>query len=62
MAILKGAAVLAVLLLAGLSCLFVLDLIPRSTLDDLTVKTLYVCGILAAAGLAVSLLVRKPGA
>lgn len=62
MAILKGAAVLAVMLLAGLGCLFVLDVIPRETLNDLTVKTLFVCGIIAAAGLAVGLLIKKPSA
>lgn len=62
MAILRATAVLAVILLAGLAGLFVLDVIPRETLNALAVKTVYLIAIIAAAGLAVGLLVRKPGA
>jgi hypothetical protein len=62
MTTLKAAAVLAVILLAGLGSLFVLDLIPRETLQDLTVKTVSLVGILAAASLTIGLLLKKPKA
>jgi len=62
MAALRVVAVLAVILLAGLGALFVLDIIPRDTMQDLTVKTLYLLGILAAASLTIGLLLKNPKA
>jgi hypothetical protein len=59
--LLKAFGVLAVLLLAGLGILFVLDLIPRETLQTLSTKGVLVIGILAAAGLVLGLLLRKDG-
>lgn len=59
--LLRSMAVLAVLLLAGLGCLFVLDVIPRETLQELSVKGIAIVGILGAAALAVALLVKRPG-
>lgn len=60
MQILKASAVLAVLLLAGMGCLFVLDIIPKDTLAEASSKILAVVGILAAAGLVLGLLLKKP--
>jgi hypothetical protein len=60
--ILKSAGVLAVLVLAGLGCLFVLDVLPREMFQELFTKSLAVIAILGAAGLVVALLIRKPGA
>jgi len=62
MTTLKAAAVLAVILLAGLGALFVLDIIPRDTMQDLTIKMLYLLGILAAASVTIGLLLRSPKA
>jgi hypothetical protein len=59
--ILKSAGVLAVFVLAGLGCLFVLDVVPREMFQELFTKSLAVIAILGAAGLVVALLVRKPG-
>lgn len=56
---LKAFGVLAVLLLAGLGILFVLDLISRELLQTLAVKTVLVAGILVASGLVIGLLLRK---
>lgn len=56
--VLRAAAVLAVMLLAGLGILFVLDLIPRETLTELSIKFVAVIGILAAAGLVMGLLIK----
>ena len=61
MATLKFLAVLAVLVLAGLGCLFVLDLIPRETLETLSVKTAVVLGILGAASFVIGLLMKRSG-
>jgi hypothetical protein len=62
MAALRGVAVLAVLLLAALGVMFVFDVIPRDTLQDLSIKTGYAVGILAAAALAIGLLLKSPKA
>jgi hypothetical protein len=56
--VLKFIGILAVLLLAGLGMLFVLDIIPREMLGDAAVKSLVVLGIVAAASVAVGLLAR----
>ena len=60
--ILKGTAVLAVIALALLGCLFVLDVIPRELFHELMNKTLGVIVILGAASLVVALLIRSPSA
>jgi len=60
MGFIKVMAVLAVLLLAGLGCLYVLDIIPRDMLQELSMKSLAVAAILGAAGLVVALLVKEP--
>lgn len=56
---LRLTAVLAVLLLAGLGLLLVLDLIPREQFADISVKGLLAIGIIGAAGLVVGLLVNS---
>ena len=58
--ILRSAGVVAIFLLAGLGCLFVLDLIPRETFQELFTKTIAVVAILGAAGLLIVLLLRQP--
>ena len=58
-ATLKAFSVLAVLLLAGLGILFVLDLIPRELMQTLVVKTVLVVGILAASAFVIGLLIGK---
>lgn len=60
MAILRAFSVLAVLLLAGLGILFVLDLVPREMIKELSIRGVLVIGILAAAGLVTGLLLNKP--
>ena len=60
MGILKASSVLVVFLLAGLGILFVLDLIPREMLQQLSIKGGLVIGILAAAGFVIGLLLNKP--
>ncbi len=57
--VLRAAGILAVLLLAGLGMLFVLDLIPREMLKELATKSVVMVGILAAAGLTIALLLKK---
>lgn len=57
--VLRLMAVLAVLLLAGLGLLLVLDLIPREQLASLSGKGLMIIGIVAAASLAVGLLIKN---
>ena len=56
--VLKFIGILAVLLLAALGVLFVLDIIPREMLGDAAVQSLVVLGIVAAASVAVGLLAR----
>jgi hypothetical protein len=55
---LKLIGILAVLLLAALGVLFVLDIIPREMLGDAAVKSLAVLGIIATASVVVGLLAR----
>jgi hypothetical protein len=59
---LKSMAVLAVIVLALLGCLFVLDVIPREAFQELFTKSFAILVILGGAGLVVALLIRKPGA
>ena len=56
---LKIAGVVAVLLLALIGILLVLDVIPREAVKEVTVKTMLVIGIVTAASLIISLLVRS---
>jgi hypothetical protein len=55
---LKFIGILAVLLLAVMAMLFVLDVFPREMLGDATVKALVVLGIVAVASVAIGLLAR----
>jgi hypothetical protein len=59
--ILKAAGVLAIVMLAALGCLFVLDIIPRELFQEMLAKTIAVVAILGAAALLVALLLRQPG-
>ena len=56
--VLKFIGILAVLLLAALGVLFVLDIVPREMLGDAAVKSIVVLGIVAVASVAVGLLAR----
>ena len=58
---LKIAGVAAVLLLALIGILLVLDVIPREAVKEVTVKTMLVIGIVTAASLIIGLLVRSRG-
>jgi hypothetical protein len=58
---LKIAGVVAVLLLTLIATLFVLDLIPREAVKEVTVKTMLVIGIVTAGALIIGLLVRSRG-
>ncbi len=58
--ILRSAGVIAILLLAGLGCLFVLDVIPREMFKELLAKSIAVIAIFAAAGLLIGLLLKRP--
>jgi len=61
MGFLKLVAVLGVFSLAGVACLFVFDVIPRETLQEVSTRIVAASAIVAAAGLVVALLIRKPG-
>lgn len=56
---LRAAGILAVLLLAGLGILLVLDVISRDLFTQWSVKAVAIVGILAAAGLLMGLLLKK---
>jgi hypothetical protein len=56
--VLKFIGILAVLLLAALGVLFVLDVFPREMLADAAVKSVVILGIVAAASLAIGMLMR----
>jgi hypothetical protein len=56
--VLKFIGILAVLLLATLGALFVLDVFPREMLSDAAVKSVVILGIAAVASVAIGLLVR----
>ncbi|HET8883037.1 MAG TPA: hypothetical protein VFM56_12750 [Solimonas sp.] len=56
--LLRAAAVLATLLLAGLGILAVLGLVPRALLLEQSLKVLAVIAIVAVAALIVGLLVK----
>ena len=56
---LRGLGVLAALILAGIGMLFVLDLIPREMLQEVSIKALMVLGILAAVGIVIGALLGK---
>jgi len=58
---LKIAGLVAVLLLALIAILLVLDVIPREAVKEVTVKTLLIIGIVTAASLIIGLLVRSRG-
>lgn len=62
MGFVKLVGVLGVMLLAAIACLFVFDVIPRDTLQEFSAKVVAAGAIVAAAGLVVGLLIRKPGA
>lgn len=57
--VLKAAAILLVLLLAGLGIAFVTGLIPREVLFDQSLLILAVVAILAVVGVILSLLLRN---
>lgn len=59
--VLKLVAVLAVLLLAGLALLLVLDLLPREQFTELSIKALLSAGIIGAASLVIGLLSKGSG-
>jgi hypothetical protein len=59
--LLKSLGILAVVLLAMLAVLFVLDLVPREMLSDVAVKSFVILGIVAVASVAIGLLVRGRG-
>jgi hypothetical protein len=52
----KLIGILAVLLLAALATLFVLDVLPREMLREATVKSVLVLGIVALASVVIGLL------
>src|SRR3546814_17198945 len=56
--LLRAAAVLATLLLAGLAILAVLGLVPRALLLEQSLKVLAVIAIIAVAALIVGLLIK----
>jgi hypothetical protein len=56
--LLRAAAVLATLLLAGLGILAVLGLVPRALLLEQSLKVLAVIAIIAVAALIVGLLIK----
>jgi len=56
--LLRAAAVLAMLLLAGLGILAVLGLVPRELLLEQSLKVLAVIAIIAVAALIVGLLIK----
>lgn len=58
---LKIAGMVAVLLLALIAILLVMDVIPREAVKEVTVKTVLVIGIVTAASLVIGLLVRSRG-
>jgi len=58
---LKLAGMVAVLLLALIAILLILDVIPREAVKEVTVKTVLVIGIVTAASLVIGLLVRSRG-
>lgn len=57
--IVRLVASLAIVLLAGLSVLLVLDVVPRESFAELSMKIMGVAGISAVALIAVSLVLRK---
>jgi hypothetical protein len=57
--ILRVVVALCVTALAGLAILFVLDLIPRDQLTDLTTKLLSIGGIVLVASVALGFLARR---
>ncbi len=58
--VLKAAAILATLILAGLGIAFVTRLIPREQLIDQSLLALAVVAILAVVGLILNLLLKRP--
>jgi len=62
MGFLKLVAILGVFALAAVACLFVFDVIPRDTLQEVSLKIVAAAAIVAAAGLITAVLIRKPGA
>jgi hypothetical protein len=56
---LKLLGIVALVLLAGLAILLVLDVIPREAFEDLAVKIALVTGIVGAATCAIGLLIRS---
>lgn len=56
---LKLIGIVALVLLAGLAILLVLDVIPREAFEDLAVKIAPVTGIVGAATCAIGLLIRS---
>ncbi|HEY1076213.1 MAG TPA: hypothetical protein VGE51_05950 [Fontimonas sp.] len=60
--VLKGAAILATLILAGLGIAFVTGLLPREALLQQSLLVLAVVAILAVVGLVLNLLLKRPDA
>jgi hypothetical protein len=59
--LLKSVGILAVVLLAMVGVLFVLDIFPREMLGDVAVKSFVILGIVGVASVAIGLLARGRG-